>query len=55
MDSGGRRQPSRQDVFELPNHPPIVFLTVCTKDKKRILATDSVHRTLREAWTAADS
>jgi putative transposase len=55
MDPVGRRHPARRDVFELPNHPPIVFLTVCAKDKKRILASDAVHRTLREAWTAADS
>ncbi len=49
MDPVGRRQPARRDVFELPNHPPIVFLTACAKDKKSILASDAVHRTLREA------
>jgi putative transposase len=55
MDSVGRRHPARRDVFEVFNHPPIVFLTVCAKDKKRILASDAVHHTLREAWTTADS
>ena len=55
MDSIGRRQPARQDLREIYNRPAIVFLTVCTKSKKQILANEAVHNTLREAWKAADS
>jgi hypothetical protein len=40
---------------EIGNRPAIVFLTVCTKSKKQILANEAVHDTLREAWKAADS
>ena len=55
MDSVGRQHPARQDLREAFNRPAIVFLTVCTKNKKRILATESVHKILRDSWTAADS
>ncbi|MFM8717592.1 MAG: REP-associated tyrosine transposase [Spartobacteria bacterium] len=37
------------------NRPVIVFLTVCTKDRKRILANEQSHRLLRESWKLADS
>ena len=30
--------------------PTIVFVTVCTKSKKRWLATDEVHKTLVSIW-----
>ena len=55
MDTLGRRHPTRQDLREICNRPAIVFLTVCTKSKKQILANEAVHNTLREAWKAADS
>jgi len=55
MDTVGRRHPARQDLREIGNRPAIVFLTVCTKSKKQILANEAVHDTLREAWKAADS
>ena len=55
MDTLGRNHPSRQDLREIFNRPAILFLTVCTRDKKPILANEAVHNTLREAWKAADS
>ena len=55
MDTVGRRHPARQDLREISDQPAIVFLTVCTKNKKQILANEAVHNTLREAWKAADS
>jgi REP element-mobilizing transposase RayT len=55
MDSTGRQHPVHQDLHETSNRPPIIFLTVCTKSKKRILSNEAAHRILLEAWTAADS
>jgi putative transposase len=55
MDTLGRHHPAHQDLREIFNRPTILFLTVCTRDKKPILANEAVHKTLREAWKAADS
>jgi putative transposase len=55
MDSPDRRNPIHHDPHEVFNRPVIVFLTVCTKDKKPILANKKVHGLLREAWSTADS
>lgn len=46
--------PSRRTLMHLPpkmraTRPTIVFVTVCTKSKKRILAKPDVHTLLREA------
>jgi len=32
----------------------IVYLTVCTKDRKPLLAREAAHLLLRDAWAAAD-
>jgi REP element-mobilizing transposase RayT len=42
-------------VRERPNEPIIVFLTVCTKDRKEILATKEVHEHLVDSWREARS
>lgn len=55
MDSPVRRNPIHHDPHEVFNRPVIVFLTVCTKSKKPILANKKVHGLLREAWSTADS
>jgi putative transposase len=47
-----RKQPVH-GVIQSSDHPTIVFLTVCTKDRKKWLATESVHRQLLDAWRAA--
>jgi len=40
---GERRKPAERELCELGNLTPIVFLTVCTKDRKRILAQADIH------------
>ncbi|MFH0907138.1 MAG: hypothetical protein V1929_00040 [bacterium] len=35
------------------NQSVLVFLTICTKDRKRILASDLMHRRLTAAWEQA--
>ena len=51
----GRTHPIHQPVHEHFNEPVIVFVTVCTKKKKPILASTEVHQVLRTAWAAANS
>ena len=55
MDSVGRQHPVHQGLRDAFNRPAIVFLTVCTKNKKRILTNELVHKILRDSWSAADS
>ncbi len=55
MEEFGRRQPVHQDLHEGFNKPVVVFVTVCTKGKKPILANDEVHRLLRDSWCEANS
>jgi putative transposase len=54
-DDPGRRHPQRQPVHESGNLTPIIFLTVCTKDRKKLLAHDLAHAALRSAWKLADA
>jgi len=49
-----KRLPHHHGIDRL-NNPIIHFLTVCTKNRQPVLATDSMHQLLRAAWTAADS
>lgn len=50
VDEIGRRHPPHFPVTERFNTPIIIFLTVCTKDRKKILACDSSHGLLKGAW-----
>lgn len=49
-----RKHPARQPVYASGNRADIIFLTVCTHQRKRILANETVHRVLVDAWIAAD-
>jgi REP element-mobilizing transposase RayT len=40
-------------VYGPPNQPVIVFLTVCTVDRRRWLACDEVHDALISVWSEA--
>ena len=55
MNEIGRRHPVHQPVQYRFNTLVIVFLTVCTKNRKSILANEPAHQLLREAWNTADS
>ena len=50
-----RKTPIHQPVVELSNRPIIVFVTVCTAERKRILADRSATGTIVGAWSRADS
>jgi putative transposase len=55
MDDAGRRHPPHFPAVERHNLSIIIFVTVCTKHRKPILATDSAHGLLRNAWATRPS
>jgi len=54
IDLPGRKHPIHQPVCERFNTPIIVFVTVCTKDRKPMLANAEMHETLRGSWQRAE-
>ncbi len=50
-----RRRPVHMPPVQRDGRPVIVFLTVCTKDRKPVLARPEVHRLLRDVWQEAAS
>ena len=53
MEEIGRKHPIHLDVHDRRDAPIIVFLTVCTKDRKAILASWESHALLIDTWRAA--
>jgi putative transposase len=51
----GRKHPPHHPFAERHNEPIIVFLTVCSKDRKRIFASEDVVPVLENAWANANS
>ena len=51
----GRKHPARSAVVQRHNEPIIILLTVCTKDRKRILAAADSAEAIVRAWNAACS
>lgn len=56
----GNRLPKRKSPPHFPgidrhNQAVIHFVTVCTKDRRALLASRLMHKILLEAWSAADS
>src|SRR5215470_14461816 len=49
-----RRKPIHQPILELKGRPTVVMLTVCTAQRKRILANDRAVELVIRAWRAAD-
>ena len=51
----GRKHPPHHPFVERHNEPIIVFLTVCSKDRKRILASADLVPVFESAWSSAKS
>lgn len=49
-----RKRPAHPSPLIRVNQPTIVFLTICVRDKRPLLADMHVHQLLREAWGLAD-
>jgi putative transposase len=50
LPSAGRRHPVHHDPVEKFNRATMVFLTVCTKEHRPLLANPEIHRVLVEWW-----
>ena len=50
----GRRHPAHQSVIERPNRSAIIFVTVCSKDRKSLFASTAAHNAVIRAWKKAD-
>jgi putative transposase len=53
MEEIGRKHPIHLDVHDRRDTPIIVFLTVCTKGRKPILASSEAQALLIAAWRTA--
>jgi putative transposase len=49
-----RRTPAHMPVISANNRSVIVYVTVCTEKRKRILALEEIHRLLVTVWQSAD-
>jgi putative transposase len=54
MEYHDRKQPAHQPVYDQGNRSNIIFLTVCTNKRKKVLANETVHQLIRNAWQGAD-
>ena len=50
----GRKRPTHPTPLEIGNRPIIIFLTVCTHDRKPILANKDAVEVILDAWKGAD-
>ena len=50
MESDGRKHPIHLATRERCDTAVIIFVTVCTKDRKSILANEASHELIRDAW-----
>jgi len=48
-----RKRPAHLPAFEHHNRSIIQFVTVCTKDRRPLLANPAAHAVLQAAWRAA--
>ncbi len=51
----GRKHPAHMPAVKRHNEPIIVFLTVCSKDRKRIFACSDAAEAILDAWRDAKS
>ncbi len=51
MQEAGRSSPIHLPPFAGAGQPTIIFLTVCTKERRLLLASPTMHNHLREAWS----
>jgi len=49
-----RDRPAQQPVYDVGNRSNIIFVTVCTKNRQKVLANDAMHELLQDAWQQAD-
>lgn len=52
--SFGRRRPAHQPVEERVNRSAIIFITVCSRDRKPVFANEAAHGAIVRAWEKAN-
>jgi REP element-mobilizing transposase RayT len=50
-----RKAPIHFPAIERPNRSILYFVTICTQDRRPILASPSMHQKILDAWHKADS
>ena len=50
----GRKHPAHHQLMEQSNCSSIVFVTVCSKDRKPLFARSDVHELVVRSWEKAD-
>jgi len=55
MHEPGRKHPPHHPFAERRNEPVIVFLTACSKERKRIFAAPDILPVLENAWNTAET
>jgi len=50
IPDSGRRHPTHHEPLDKFNRSTIVFLTVCTKNRRPLLANKAAHQVLAEWW-----
>jgi putative transposase len=50
VESDGRKHPTHATIRDRFNTATIIFLTVCTKNRRSILANEAAHFALKSAW-----
>jgi putative transposase len=50
-----RKHPVHYPAFDRAQAPVVHFVTVCTKDRRPLLASAEVHDAIVTAWTTADA
>jgi putative transposase len=50
----GRKHPAHHPVIERFNRASVVFVTVCSKNRKPIFTREAVHELMMRAWRKAD-
>ena len=49
-----RSRPSHNELLEIRGRSNILFVTVATKERARLLSSEAAHQTLLDAWQKAD-
>ena len=50
-----RKRPPHYPAYDRNDAPAVHFVTVCTKNRRPLLATTAAHNAILDAWKAADA
>ncbi len=50
-----RKAPAHHPIREMNNRSPLVFLTVCSQDRRAIFDKPDIHELMKSSWTVANA